>query len=39
VQDEEAAAILTEWGCDYLQGNLIGRAMLERPKAGSASAA
>ena len=39
VQDEETAAILTEWGCDYLQGNLIGRAMLERPKAGSASAA
>ena len=31
VQDEEAAAILREWGCDYLQGDLVGRASLERP--------
>jgi len=31
VQDEEAAAVLAEWGCDYLQGALIGRAALERP--------
>ena len=31
VQDEEAAAILAGWGCDYLQGDLIGRASLERP--------
>ena len=26
VQDEEAAAILTEWRCDYLQGALVGLA-------------
>ena len=26
-----AAALLTEWGCDYLQGALIGRASVERP--------
>jgi len=31
VQNEEAAAVLTEWGCDYLQGDLIGRASLEKP--------
>ena len=31
VQNEEAAAILAEWGCDYLQGHLIGLATLERP--------
>ena len=31
VQDEEAAAMLADWGCDYLQGDLIGRATLERP--------
>jgi len=31
VQDEEAAAVLAEWGCDYLQGDLIGRASFERP--------
>ena len=31
VQDEQAAAILAGWGCDYLQGDLIGRASLERP--------
>jgi diguanylate cyclase (GGDEF)-like protein len=31
VQDEEGAAVLAEWGCDYLQGALIGRASLERP--------
>ena len=36
VQDEEAAAILAGWGCDYLQGDLIGRASLERPLAASA---
>ena len=35
VQDEEAAAILTGWGCDYLQGDLVGRAALERPWADS----
>ena len=31
VQDEETAALLAGWGCDYLQGDLIGRAAIERP--------
>ena len=31
VQDEAAAAQLTEWGCDYLQGALMGLADAERP--------
>jgi len=31
VQDEETAALLAGWGCDYLQGDLIGRASIERP--------
>ncbi|MEN3381614.1 MAG: hypothetical protein V7608_1658 [Hyphomicrobiales bacterium] len=31
VQDEEAAAVLAEWGCDYLQGDLIARAQIKRP--------
>lgn len=31
VQDEPSAALLTEWGCDYLQGQLIGLASVERP--------
>ena len=31
VQDEETAAMLAGWGCDYLQGDLIGRAAIERP--------
>jgi diguanylate cyclase (GGDEF)-like protein len=31
VQDEEAAAMLAGWGCDYLQGALIGLASMERP--------
>jgi diguanylate cyclase (GGDEF)-like protein len=31
VQDEEAAAMLTAWGCHYLQGALIGRATVDRP--------
>ena len=31
VQDEEAAAILREWGCDYIQGRLTGLASLQRP--------
>ena len=33
VQDEESAAILTEWGVDYLQGNLTGQATLDWPEA------
>ena len=31
VQDEQGADVLKEWGCDFLQGALIGRASLERP--------
>ncbi|MGH7879916.1 MAG: EAL domain-containing protein, partial [Candidatus Binataceae bacterium] len=31
VQDEEAARLLTEWGCDCLQGALVGLASDERP--------
>jgi diguanylate cyclase (GGDEF)-like protein len=31
VQDEPAAKMLEEWGCDYLQGALVGLAALERP--------
>ena len=31
VQDEAAAALLADWGCDYLQGALIGLATIERP--------
>jgi diguanylate cyclase (GGDEF)-like protein len=31
VQDEEAAGLLAGWGCDYLQGALIGLASPERP--------
>ena len=38
VQDEEAAAILADWGCDYIQGALVGRAALERPWAESSPA-
>src|SRR5262249_23828910 len=33
VQDEQAAAMLTEWGCDYLQGTLVGEASHQRPSA------
>ena len=31
VQDDEAAKTLRDWGCDYLQGALIGLATTERP--------
>ena len=31
VQDEQTAALLAGWGCDYLQGSLIGLATSERP--------
>jgi diguanylate cyclase (GGDEF)-like protein len=31
VQDEAAARLLQEWGCDYLQGALLGLASTERP--------
>ena len=36
VQDEEAAVMLREWGCDYIQGRLIGLASPERPWAAPA---
>ncbi|MFO1110584.1 MAG: bifunctional diguanylate cyclase/phosphodiesterase [Bradyrhizobium sp.] len=39
VQDEEAAVMLREWGCDYIQGRLIGLASPERPWAAAAAAA
>jgi diguanylate cyclase (GGDEF)-like protein len=32
VQDEETAALLADWGCDHLQGALIGLATPERPR-------
>src|SRR4051794_2525061 len=31
VQDEPSAQLLSEWGCDYLQGALIGLATIDRP--------
>jgi diguanylate cyclase (GGDEF)-like protein len=31
VQDEESACLLRDWGCDYIQGRLIGLASAERP--------
>jgi EAL domain-containing protein (putative c-di-GMP-specific phosphodiesterase class I) len=31
VQDEDAAAMLESWGCDYLQGRLIGSATADPP--------
>jgi diguanylate cyclase (GGDEF)-like protein len=31
VQDEESAGLLQEWGCDYIQGRLIGLASATRP--------
>ncbi len=31
VVEEEAAAMLADWGCDYLQGALIGLGQLDRP--------
>ena len=36
VQDEEAAVMLREWGCDYIQGRLIGLASPQRPWAAQA---
>jgi diguanylate cyclase (GGDEF)-like protein len=36
VQDEQSAAMLAGWGCDYLQGSLVGLASLERPFAPTA---
>jgi diguanylate cyclase (GGDEF)-like protein len=31
VQDEESAVMLREWGCDYIQGRLLGLASPQRP--------
>ena len=31
VQDEDAASMLRDWGCDYIQGRLIGLASSKRP--------
>src|SRR6201747_1253150 len=31
VQDEESAVMLRDWGCDYIQGRLIGLASSDRP--------
>jgi diguanylate cyclase (GGDEF)-like protein len=31
VQDEEAASLLRDWGCDFIQGRLIGLASSRRP--------
>ncbi|NWG23476.1 MAG: bifunctional diguanylate cyclase/phosphodiesterase [Pseudorhodoplanes sp.] len=31
VQDEQSSDMLENWGCDYLQGALIGRATIELP--------
>jgi diguanylate cyclase (GGDEF)-like protein len=39
VQDEEAAVMLREWGCDYIQGRLIGLATPQRPWAAVKDAA
>ena len=39
VQDEAAAAMLADWGCDYLQGALVGLASPERPWLGAQAAA
>ncbi|MCC8974978.1 putative bifunctional diguanylate cyclase/phosphodiesterase [Bradyrhizobium brasilense] len=36
VQDEEAAVMLREWGCDFIQGRLIGLASPDRPWNGPA---
>jgi len=39
VQDEAAARMLADWGCDYLQGALIGLASAERRWAADKAAA
>jgi len=38
VQDDESAALLRDWGCDYIQGRLIGLASSERPWAAATDA-
>ncbi|MCD0417526.1 bifunctional diguanylate cyclase/phosphodiesterase [Rubrivivax sp. JA1024] len=39
VQDEESAQLLRDWGCDYIQGRLIGLASQRRPWPIAAAAA
>ena len=39
VQDEESAVMLRDWGCDYIQGRLIGLASSHRPWAVPTAAA
>jgi diguanylate cyclase (GGDEF)-like protein len=38
VQDQESAVMLREWGCDYIQGRLIGLASSQRPWGAGAEA-
>jgi diguanylate cyclase (GGDEF)-like protein len=38
VQDEESALMLRDWGCDYIQGRLIGLASSQRPWSARAEA-
>jgi diguanylate cyclase (GGDEF)-like protein len=38
VQDEESAVMLRDWGCDYIQGRLIGLASQQRPWDAAAAA-
>lgn len=38
VQSEEAAVMLRSWGCDLLQGELVGMASVERPWAATPTA-
>ena len=39
VQDEESAVMLRDWGCDYIQGRLIGLASSQRPWGAAAETA
>jgi diguanylate cyclase (GGDEF)-like protein len=39
VQDEESASMLRDWGCDYIQGRLIGLASSDRSWQSQAAAA
>ena len=39
VQDDESASLLRDWGCDFIQGRLIGLASSQRPWDGPAKTA
>jgi hypothetical protein len=39
VQDEQAAGLLSDWGCDFLQGALVGLGSDARPWLRETSAA